>query len=347
MFNFHDSTLNSLAISFVGNKSREEQLKVSKSLIEVDQPIRDLLVKYFLGPFKNNEFHNFSHSSDLKMNQVYNYAKEIFSDPDRLFIQSVNIAKHLYEHSTHPKVKGGELYIAYFSGCIVESEVVDAIGIFKSESKETYLKVYPSGDGFEVSADEGININKLDKGCLIFNSDKENGYKVCIADNINKSEEARYWRDDFLGLKVRDDSYHKTQNYLQMCKSFITEKVPEDFEVSKADEIDLMNKSVKYFKEKEVFDLEEFTTDIIRQPALIDSFRSFKDEFQKGSDMRIHDEFSISASAVKSSSRIFKSVIKLDKSFHIYVHGNRNNIIKGYDEDRQMNYYQIFFKEEN
>jgi hypothetical protein len=347
MFNFHDSTLNSLAISFVGNKSREEQLKVSKSLIEVDQPVRDLLVKYFLGPFKNNAFHNFSHSSDLKMNKVYNYAKEIFSDPGRFFIQSVNIAKHLYEHSTHPKVKGGELYIAYFSGCIVEGEVVDAIGIFKSESRDTYLKVYPSGDGFEVSADEGININKLDKGCLIFNSDKETGYKVCIADNISKSDEARYWREDFLGLKARDDSYHKTQNYLQMCKSFITERVSEDFEVSKADEIDLMNKSVKYFKEKEVFDLEEFTTDIIRQPALIDSFRSFKDEFQKGSDMRIHDEFSISASAVKSSSRIFKSVIKLDKSFHIYVHGNRSNILKGYDEERQMNYYQIFFKEEN
>ncbi|HXA02731.1 MAG TPA: nucleoid-associated protein [Cytophagaceae bacterium] len=347
MFNFHDSTLNSLAINFVGNKSREEQLKVSKSLIEVDQPIRNLLVKYFLGPFKNNEFYNFTHNSDLDLNEIYTYASEIFSDPDRFFIQSVNVSKHLYENSVHPRVKGGELYIAYFSGCIVEGEVVDAIGIFKSESRETYLKVYPAGDGFEVSSDDGININKLDKGCLIFNSDKETGYKVCIADNINRSDEARYWRDDFLGLKPRHDSYHMTQNYLQMCKSFITEKVTEDFEVSKADEIDLMNKSVKYFKEKEVFDLDEFTTDIIRQPALIDSFRSFKDEFQKGSEMRIYDEFNISATAVKSSSRIFKSVIKLDKSFHIYVHGNRNNIVKGFDEERQMNYYQIFFKEEN
>ncbi|MFL5728363.1 MAG: nucleoid-associated protein, partial [Cytophagaceae bacterium] len=140
---------------------------------------------------------------------------------------------------------------------------------------------------------------------------------------------------------------HQTQHYLQMCKSFITEKVTEEFEVSKADEIYLLNESVKYFKEKEVFDLEEFTNDIMQQPALIDSFRSFKDEFQKGSDMRIYDEFNISATAVKSSSKIFKSVIKLDKSFHIYVHGNRNNIIKGYDEERQMNYYQIFFKEEN
>ncbi|MFL5728495.1 MAG: nucleoid-associated protein, partial [Cytophagaceae bacterium] len=191
MFNFHDSTLNSLAISFVGNKSREEQLKISKSLIEVDQPIRDLLVKYFLGPFKSNEFFTFTHTSDLAMNEIYTYASEIFSDPDRFFIQSVNMAKHLYENSLHPKVKGGELYIAYFSGCIVEGEVTDAIGIFKSESRETYLKVYPAGDGFEVSSEDGININKLDKGCIIFNADKETGYKVCITDNTNRSEEAR------------------------------------------------------------------------------------------------------------------------------------------------------------
>ena len=59
------------------------------------------------------------------------------------------------------------------------------------------------------------------------------------------------------------------------------------------------------------------------------------------------DEFDINSEAVKKMKRVFKSVIKLDKNFHIYVHGNRNNIKKGYDEENNMSFYQLFFKEES
>lgn len=69
---------------------------------------------------------------------------------------------------------------------------MDAVGLFKSENKDTFLKVYPSGDGFEIESQQGVNINKLDKGALIFNTDKENGYIVAIVDNTNKGAEAHY-----------------------------------------------------------------------------------------------------------------------------------------------------------
>jgi hypothetical protein len=39
-------------------------------------------------------------------------------------------------------------------------------------------------------------------------------------------------------------------------------------------------------------------------------------------------------------------VIKLDKNFHIYVHGNRELIEKGYDEVLQKHYYKIYFDQE-
>ena len=42
-----------------------------------------------------------------------------------------------------------------------------------------------------------------------------------------------------------------------------------------------------------------------------------------------------------------KSVIKLDKNFHIYVHGESNMSEKGYDQARQLNYYKLFFREES
>jgi len=80
--------------------------------------------------------------------------------------------------------------------------MLDAVGLFKSENKDTYLKVEPVMEGYEIESRQGININKLDKGCLVFNTDKENGYVLSIVDNTNKGNEAQYWKDDFLSVLI-------------------------------------------------------------------------------------------------------------------------------------------------
>jgi hypothetical protein len=48
----------------------------------------------------------------------------------------------------------------------------------------------------------------------------------------------------------------------------------------------------------------------------------------------------------QKATRIFRSVIKLDRNFHNYVHGNLKLIEKRYDEATGMNYYKVYFKEE-
>lgn len=348
MINTERSLLNHLVVHYVGNKSDEEdKLMLSKKAMELnDDPVESLLMRYFLAPFKNNEFFHFTHEEDFSQNPLHAIAKKIFSDPDAFFLQSIKVAEHLYEKSVHPKVKGGELYMIYLQDCLVNEEPVDAIGIFKSETKETYLKVTPSGDNFSINSDEGININKLDKGCLIFNMDQEKGYRVCTVDVTNKSEEAQYWKHDFLKLRSREDNFYHTQNYLQLCKGFIDEKLKEDFEISKTDEIDLMNKSVNFFKEREVFDLNDFKREVIQQPEVIDAFKEYKEKYQQNNDVVIADEFNISHNAVKNTSRIFKSILKLDKNFSVYIHGKKEYIVRGYDEEKGMNYYQLFYREE-
>ncbi|WP_317169152.1 hypothetical protein [Mucilaginibacter humi] len=45
--------------------------------------------------------------------------------------------------ANHPNIKSGELYVAYFKDVQIEGNLLEAVGIFKSENKETYLKVYP------------------------------------------------------------------------------------------------------------------------------------------------------------------------------------------------------------
>jgi hypothetical protein len=60
----------------------------------------------------------------------------------------------------------------------------------------------PLGEGFEIESEKGVNINKLDKGCLIFNTEKEKGYIVAVVDNTNKGADAQYWVDDFLHVQA-------------------------------------------------------------------------------------------------------------------------------------------------
>ncbi|MCO4294583.1 nucleoid-associated protein [Solitalea sp. MAHUQ-68] len=337
-----------LTIHKVGNPSKDEPLVFSKAPIDLsNEDISRLLLNYFIHPFANNgEYYHLYHAVEIALNDIYVYISRIFEDKSTFQEQSFHIAKHLHDSSSHPKIKGGELYIAYFNKCLIDGEEVEAIGIFKSETKETYLKVYLHDDNYEVNYEDGINISKLDKGCLIFNIDKENGYRVSIIDALSKQNEAVYWKDDFLKVKRREDTYLQTENYVDLCTSFINTKLTESFDVSRADQIDLLNKSANYFKEKERFDFDEFTEEVILQPAVIETFKEFKSQFETNHELSLPDSFEISNQAFKKQSKIFKSILKLDKNFHVYIHGRADMIEKGFDDATGLNYYKLFFKEE-
>lgn len=347
MINTQDAILDRLIIHKTGNKSREEGVKFSKSVIKLNESLKDLLIKYFLSPFKNNEYFNFFHDADLNLNEVYHFASAIFDDPGSFYLNSVNIANHLYENSVHPKVKSGEFYVAYIQQINLDGEEVDAVGLFKSESRDTFLKVYPTSDNFSIEHDEGININKLDKGCLIFNSERENGFVVATVDNLSKGNDALYWMDNFLKLRQRNDEFFQTNQTLTLCKQFVTEKLPEVFDTDKPAQAEMLNKSMKFFRENDSFEMESFVSEVFEQPEVIETFNEYRRDFEAERETKIQNDFDISGQAVRKQARVYKSVIKLDKDFHIYIHGNRDNIEKGFDDERGMDFYKIFYKEES
>ena len=182
----------------------------------------------------------------------------VFEQPEQLHAQSVELAKHLYEQSNHPNIKGGEFYVVYFKDCILDGETIDAVGLFKSENKDTFLKVKATNNNFAINSEQGININKLDKGCLIFNTEKDNGYVVAVVDNTNRQMEAQYWIDDFLQIEQREDNYFNTESTLSMYKQFVTEQLPEEYELNRADQAELLNRTMHYFKDREEFALQDF-----------------------------------------------------------------------------------------
>jgi len=119
----------------------------------------------------------------------------------------------------------------------------------------------------------------------------------------------------------------------------------EEFEVSKADKIDFLNKTVDYFKKHEQFDKQEFENEVFRDEEVIESFRKFDQTYREKNDLEPTDNFEISAQAVKKQARVFKKVLKLDKNFHVYIHGNRDLIEQGIDENGRK-FYKLYYEEE-
>ncbi|MDR1584451.1 MAG: nucleoid-associated protein [Prevotellaceae bacterium] len=335
----NEALIDSLALHVVGNRVNDEMLTLSKSPVNIDDEMTSVLSSFFITPFKTEKYFNFSHSNGFEHNEVFKVVAEIFDNPENLYESSVKLAERLFDITDNAKIKGGEFYIAYFSECTVDGEETEAVGLFKSESKESFLKIYPTSGNFILEKEEGISLRKIDKGCMIFNTEKDKGFLVAVADGI-RSDDEKYWHEDFLQIQLFDNNYTKTQSVMKACKNFVSEILPEEFEVSKADQIDILNRSINYFKSHEMFDKPEFEQEVFQQPEVIESFREY-DKYDIPMDMT----FEIASDAVKKQSKIFKSVLKLDKNFHIYIHGDRSMIERG--EESGKKYYKIFYEQES
>ena len=336
--------INNYIIHLVGNKSCSDGIVHSESFAHNDNTLNSLIENWLLSSFGVGEYFHFFHDSGIEYNVVYGAANAIFDNPEALYEQSVNLAKFLYEQSTHPKIKGGEFYTVYFKDCLLDGETVDAVGLFKSENKDTFLKVLREGGNFNLESEQGINIKKLDKGCLIFNKDRENGYVVAVVDNTNRGVDAQYWIDDFLHVRQRKDEYANTENVMAMAKQFITKELPKEFEVPKADQIDLLNRSLQFFKEKDTFDIEDFANEVIEQPEVIESFKNYKKNYEEEHATEIDNSFTISQHAFKKQQRSYKRIIRLDKKIQIIIDGNRDHVEQG--EDEKGKYYKVYYSTE-
>jgi len=343
MISLIDVYIKNTVMHKVGNKLRGESILFSHSVLNNDL-LDEMLLSYFLTPFTSEEFYQFHHESDLALNEVYTYVSKIFDREEQVYEQSVNLAKHLYEQSTHPKIKGGEFYTVYFKDCILDGETFDAVGLFKSENKDTFLKVLQENGNFNLQSEKGINIKKLDKGCLIFNKNRETGYVIAVVDNSGKGVEARYWLEDFLHVRLRKNEYPNTQNFMTLAKNFVTQELPREGKFSKTDQIDILNKSLDFFKDKDEFDIDDFTNEVMSEPETIKKFRQYKQRYEDETGISIDDNFLVSEAARKKQQRSFKRVIKLDKKIKIVIDGNSQNIEQG--TDTKGKFYKVYYNEE-
>jgi len=349
IFDFQNAKIKQMIVHQIGSITDDLDNTYSETCVELPQNeeenmIPDLLKQYFLANFKDDTLFSFENPGE---NIVYRCATDVFSDTESFIENSKIIADHLLQCSVYPQIKQGEFYLVLFENIDVNNVVTQCLGIFKSENKETFLKIYPQDRSYEVSSEEGINIRKLDKGCLIFNTEPENGYWVSIVDKVSKNE-AVFFKDKFLAVEPRQDSYFMTQNYMDLCKDFVKDVYNEESKVERIDQIDMLNRSFNFFKANKLFDEEKFNQEVLATPEVQTAFEEYKHNFEneRGFMFNNDDNFTISDKAVKKQNSKFRSVIKLDRNFHIYVHGNHNFIQRGFDTQKGMAYYKLYFESE-
>lgn len=349
MINLYSAQISSVSLHRVGNQTKAEGLFLSAEPYNMDDETNGLLKEYFFKPFREKEenYYRFAHEADLEFNPLYNQVKAIFADPEQTHQYSRDIAKHLFQESSHPHIKSGELYVAFINDVLVDNQKTQAVGIFKSEIKHDFLQFEESKENLEIRILQGVNLNKLDKGCLIFNLEEEEGYKVLSVDS--NRYDTKYWLDSFMGVEALADENFYTKNYLKFCKDFAKDVVlpAED----KQQEVMFMNRAVNHFAKNDNFEETSFLNEVMDNPELIPEFKHYKVE--KGPKYSIEDvsNFDIANKAVSDVRKKIKNVIELDTNIQIKLdfinpESAEKFVEKGWDEERQMYYYLVYFNKE-
>ncbi|MBK6777843.1 MAG: nucleoid-associated protein [Flavobacteriales bacterium] len=212
---------------------------------------QEFLRKLFLKPFANMAFTSeFTHAVSLEYNVLHGLCTEIHSGKD-LLLCSEAIAKHLIDVSQHHNINGGDLYVAKFSGVQIGSAAYDAVGIYKFDEKEVFIESKLAGGLIELSMKRGLGNSKPNKAVLVVFT--EESPTLFVIDDNNNTD---FWQKNFIDHRPKHDNVNSTSNVLDLTKSFITQQLPQDFVIAKADQIDLLNRSVQYFKSHSEFDKE-------------------------------------------------------------------------------------------
>ena len=338
--NFIDTTLVHLMIHGIGNKCLDEALVLSSQEVRLTELTASKLLDNLLGKMPHEAFYHFSHDIDLSYNEMFAFSQKTFENKETFVSMSKNIAKHLFNQGITKKVQSGVVYIAYMQGVLVDDKEMDAIGVFKSEKIDTFIKVNFEDGKYSLSSEKGLG--SIDKGCLIINTDPENGYLVSLL-NTKKKNDVKYWNEDFLGIRLRNDDYCKTSQIVELCGSFITKNKT----IAKADKAGMIDRVLSAMSVEDT-SFEKIADVVFEDKNVRQQFTEYHHTLSDIDECSLGDDFTPNVEIVEKEVKKYrnKTKLKLDDDFEVLIKGGKDNIIKGYDEDKGLSYYKLYFREE-
>ena len=338
MIQCNNSNIELLKISYVGNRISGEQVKLTNGALRCDDLTQNLIGRYLLSNIEYHQLYKFTHSEGLEYNKVYAFASEIFEEKNSFEQIADQLSYLLYDKANDKSILGGYLFVVYFKDCMVDEIQADAVGLFKAETKDVFLKLNAEGADISLSSEQGFSLNKMDKGCIIFNVEKTDGYRMAIVNKSHSKANIKYWNEDFLHCIPVSSDYLNTQAILKAIGQYIKEQ--DGNQLTKAF---LISESLQEAK-KDTIDVNEMlskvTADDTGKKRIQDLYSSYAGYYEPMPDFVKPD--SVALKKVR-----LKSVLKLDDNFEIVFHGGENRIEKGIDEASGMNYIKLLYEHDS
>lgn len=335
MIQCSNSNIQILKISYVGNRISGEKVKISKEILQCDDLTRGLVGRYLLSGIEYHQLYKFTHSEGVEYNKVYSLVSEVFSDNTTFDNIANELSYLLYEKANDKSIPGGYLFVVYMKDCRVDDVETDALGIFKAETRDVFLKLTTRGTDISLSSEQGFAMNKVDKGCVIFNVESKDGYRFAIINKSHSKASVKYWNDDFLRCTPVVGDYLNTQAVLKAIGQYIKEQ-----ETGQIEKVFLLSKSLQEVKKEAVNVgdlLSQVTTDEVGKNRIQELFSSYT-----GGNEQLPEIVNSDAAALKKTR--LKSVLKLDDNFEIVFHGGENRIETGVDEATGMKYIKLLYE---
>lgn len=333
----------------VGNKFNSTKNAFSEQLIDFDEVSYDLIVPYLLRPFTSvAETYRFNHHSNIELNEINTYSSQLLNDDSNFIEVSKHIVTHLFEQSNSAQIKTGDVIVCMLHDIQYEDYVCDAVGIFKIENKAHFFQTYLENNSYDIIVQKGIATKKVDKGCIILNTADTEGKIVLSVDNNNY--DTQYWIKSFLNVKYPDDSNQHTKNYIEMCREFSKDVMQPQF--GGQEQSNFLAKTVDFFKENEIINVETFKEDVFEDEDRIQLFEDYKKTYESDHNLVLRNQFDVSEVVLKKQKQKIKTEIKLDTNIQIKLDvdapdASAEYLERGYDEAKKMHYYKVFFNEED
>lgn len=348
MINRVGANISEFVVHLLDTTADSKSIHYSKSLLELsDDEEKSILLKNCIDGYKEPfyfQFQNLSFSEN--QNIIWQNCQKVFDGENTLYEASIPISKYLFN-----KIQLKECHASYFMFCkindiLVDDELIDAIALVRYESKEQFIRFDQQNGIFKLNMEAGYLLSKFDQACLILNQNHENGFKILNHNRDLKSEVGKIWNEEFLQMIPLGNDYTYTTDYIKITSGFLKNKKLVNDLIDKTEEGSILNRSFDYFKNNKKFEEDDYKSEVLQDKKVINAFDQYKESWQEKSNKPLTSTFDVSEFALNKQSKVFRSVIKLDRNFHIYVHGDQTKIMKGVDDEGKK-YYILYYNEES
>lgn len=308
--------------------------------VDLDEVDADILRKFFITPFsKIKREYQFTHQVNIAFNVIYQSSLSLLNGGDFVDI-SQNIFKHLNSVSKKPSIKDGDVFVCKIEDIEIDGSYLEGVCIFKIETKNQFIETNINSKGqIDLSTKTGFSSNKIDKAALIVFTVSQ---PIVIV--IDKSKDTKFWKDDFLGVALKNNSFSQTENTVRLLESFVTDELTKDNSVSKEKQIQFLNKGIELMRTNESINISEIGREIFGDSTISEQFEEYKKAFERHKQIAFQDSFVVDKSGLSTPKSIRR--IRLDDNAEIHLLKTGAFIERGFDSASNMYYYKLLFSKE-